>query len=76
MVDRIIAASPGLGVLDVGTGTGIAARQFRASGCRVLGVIHLPVHASWLDQCEIYFSIVQRKVVNPGDFTDTDQITD
>ncbi|MDQ2729911.1 MAG: hypothetical protein M3Y91_19130, partial [Actinomycetota bacterium] len=59
-----------------GTGTGIAARQFRASGCRVLGVIHLPVHASWLDQCEIYFSIVQRKVVNPGDFTDLAQITD
>jgi DDE superfamily endonuclease len=37
-------------------------------------LIHLPVHASWLDQAEIYFSIVQRKVVNPNDFTDTDQI--
>ena len=39
-----------------------------------LRLIHLPVHASWLDQCEIYFSIVQRKVVNPNDFTDLDQI--
>lgn len=39
-----------------------------------LRLIHLPVHASWLDQCEIYFSIVQRKVVNPNDFTDVDQI--
>jgi DDE superfamily endonuclease len=39
-----------------------------------LRLIHLPVHASWLDQCEIYFSIVQRKVVNPNDFFDTDQI--
>jgi hypothetical protein len=39
-----------------------------------LRLIHLPVHASWLDQCEIYFSIVQRKVVNPNSFTDTDQI--
>ena len=39
-----------------------------------LQLIHLPVHASWLDQCEIYFSIVQRKVVNPNDFTDLDQI--
>ncbi len=38
MVDRIIAASPGPDVLDVGTGTGIAARQFQAAGCRVLGV--------------------------------------
>ena len=34
-----------------------------------LRLIHLPVHASWLDQCEIYFSVVQRKVVNPNDFT-------
>ena len=33
-------------------------------------LIHLPVHASWLDQAEIYFSVVQRKVVNPNDFTD------
>ncbi len=41
-----------------------------------LRLIHLPVHASWLDQCEIYFSIVQRKVVNPNDFTDLAQITD
>jgi SAM-dependent methyltransferase len=38
MVDRIVAASPGPEVLDVGIGTGIAARQFRAAGCRVLGV--------------------------------------
>jgi SAM-dependent methyltransferase len=38
MVDRIIAASPGRNVVDVGTGTGIAARQFRAAGCTVLGV--------------------------------------
>jgi hypothetical protein len=33
-----------------------------------LRLIDLPVHASWLDQAEIYFSIVQRKVVNPNDF--------
>jgi SAM-dependent methyltransferase len=38
MVDRIIAASPGPDVLDVGIGTGIEARQFQAVGCRVLGV--------------------------------------
>jgi 2-polyprenyl-3-methyl-5-hydroxy-6-metoxy-1,4-benzoquinol methylase len=38
LVDRIMAASPGPGVLDVGCGTGIAARQFQAAGCRVLGV--------------------------------------
>lgn len=38
MVDAIIAASPGPKVLDVGIGTGIAARQFAAHGCTVLGV--------------------------------------
>jgi SAM-dependent methyltransferase len=37
-VERIVATSPGPGVLDVGCGTGIAARQFQAAGCRVLGV--------------------------------------
>ncbi|MEU8383303.1 class I SAM-dependent methyltransferase [Streptosporangium sp. NPDC048865] len=38
MVDRIVAASPGPAVLDVGCGTGIEARQFQAAGCEVLGV--------------------------------------
>ena len=38
MVQRIVRSSPGRDVLDVGCGTGIAARQFRAAGCRVLGV--------------------------------------
>jgi SAM-dependent methyltransferase len=38
MVERIVAASPGRDVLDVGCGTGIAARQFQAAGCTVLGV--------------------------------------
>ncbi|WP_169948497.1 class I SAM-dependent methyltransferase [Microbispora sp. H11081] len=38
MIERIVAASPGRDVLDVGCGTGIAARQFRAAGCAVLGV--------------------------------------
>ncbi|HEY4024245.1 MAG TPA: class I SAM-dependent methyltransferase [Pseudonocardiaceae bacterium] len=38
MVQRIVAAAPGSDVLDVGCGTGIAARQFQAAGCTVLGV--------------------------------------
>lgn len=38
MVERIITASPGRHVLDVGCGTGIQARQFQAAGCTVLGV--------------------------------------
>jgi DDE superfamily endonuclease len=41
-----------------------------------LRLIHLPVHASWLNQFEIYFSIVQRKVVSPNDFENLEQITE
>jgi hypothetical protein len=33
-------------------------------------VVHTPVHASWLNQVEIYFSIIQRKVLTPNDFAD------
>jgi hypothetical protein len=39
-------------------------------------MVHTPVHASWLNQVEIYFSIVQRKVVTPNDFTSLDQVED
>jgi len=38
LVDRVIAASPGTDVLDVGIGTGVSAQPFLAGGCRVLGV--------------------------------------
>ncbi len=38
LVAAVADAAPGPDVLDVGCGTGIAARQFRAAGCRVLGV--------------------------------------
>jgi len=38
MIKRIVEASPGPRFLDVGTGTGIAARQLQAAGCHILGV--------------------------------------
>jgi DDE superfamily endonuclease len=34
-----------------------------------LRVVHGPIHASWLNQIEIYFSIIQRKVLTPNDFS-------
>ncbi|MFD5063533.1 MULTISPECIES: IS630 family transposase [unclassified Streptomyces] len=37
-------------------------------------MVHTPVHASWTNQIEIFFSVLQRKVVAPNDFTDLDQI--
>ncbi|MGW1093349.1 IS630 family transposase [Streptomyces sp. NPDC002596] len=39
-------------------------------------LVHTPVHASWTNQIEIFFSIVQRKVVSPNDFTDLIQVRD
>lgn len=38
LIDRIVQSAPGSSLLDVGCGTGIAARQFQAAGSRVLGV--------------------------------------
>jgi transposase len=38
-------------------------------------LVHLPIHASWLNQVEIYFSILQRKAINPNDFTDLDELS-
>ncbi len=37
-------------------------------------LVHLPVHASWLNQVEIYFSILQRKAISPGDFADLNDL--
>jgi hypothetical protein len=37
-----------------------------------LVLVHLPIHASWLNQIEIYFSILQRKALTPDDFSTFD----
>jgi hypothetical protein len=37
-------------------------------------LIHTPVHASWLNQVEIYFSVVQRSVLTPNDFQDLHEV--
>jgi transposase len=39
-------------------------------------LVHLPVHASWLNQVEIYFSILQRKAISPNDFRDLDDLAE
>ena len=38
-------------------------------------MIHTPVHASWLNQIEIFFSIIQKKVVSPNDFASLDELS-
>jgi transposase len=38
-------------------------------------MIHTPVHASWLNQIEIFFSVIQKKVVTPNDFSSLQQLS-
>ena len=38
-------------------------------------MIHTPVHASWLNQIEIFFSVIQKKVVSPNDFASLEQLS-
>jgi hypothetical protein len=37
-------------------------------------LVHTPVHASWLNQVEVYFSIIQRKVLTPNDFASLEEV--
>ncbi len=41
-----------------------------------LRLIHLPIHASWLNQIELYFSIVQRKALTPNEFDSLDELAE
>jgi len=52
-----------------------AARRMKEWDKRAV-LVNLPVHASWLDQAEIYFSVVQRKALTPNDLPDTAAVTD
>jgi hypothetical protein len=56
-------------VVDNGSShRGEAARRRLARSCKRAVLVHAPVHASWLNQVEVYFANVQRKVVTPNDF--------
>jgi hypothetical protein len=39
-------------------------------------MVHLPIHASWLNQIEIYFSVIQRKVLTPNDLKSLNELKD
>jgi hypothetical protein len=56
-------------VVDNGSShAGMASIKRLEGRWRNLRLIHLPVHASWLNQIEIYFSILQRKALTPRQF--------
>jgi hypothetical protein len=77
LVDQVMAQEPYRAaprvfwIVDNGSshrGAASVERLQRRYPNRIL--VHLPTHASWLNQIEIYFSIVQRKVLTPNDFPD------
>jgi transposase len=39
-------------------------------------MVHTPVHASWLNQIEIFFSVIQKKVVSPNDFPSLEKLSE
>lgn len=55
-------------VMDDGSSHRGQASVHRLTQAYPLVPVHAPIHASWLSQIEIYFSIVQRKVLTPTDF--------
>jgi hypothetical protein len=77
LVDQVMAQEPYRSaprvfwIVDNGSShRGAAACQRLQARYPALILVHLPTHASWLNQIEIYFSIVQRKVLTPNDFPD------
>jgi hypothetical protein len=77
LVDQVLAQEPYRSaarlfwIVDNGSShRGEAARQRLHQLDSRIQLVHTPVHASWLNQVEIYFSIIQRKVLTPNDFAD------
>ena len=54
-------------------GQAAATRLARAHPNAIM--IHTPLHASWLNQIEIFFSVIQKKVVTPNDFASLGELT-
>jgi hypothetical protein len=81
LVDQVMAVEPYrtarrvFWVVDNGSshrGQAAVKRLRRAWPNAIL--VHTPLHASWLNQVEIYFSIIQRKVLTPNDFASLDEV--
>lgn len=57
-------------------GSSLAAAERLAKRWPNLILVHLPIHASWLNQIEIVFSILQRKVLRPNAFESLFELED
>ena len=70
------SAQRGFWIVDNGSShRGAAAVKRLQDAYPNLRLVHLPVHASWLNQVEIYFSVIQRKVLTPNDFTSLNEVS-
>jgi hypothetical protein len=81
MVDPVLASSPYdraerlFIVVDNGSSPrGEASSQRMQKRDQRITLLHTPGHASWLNQVEIYFSIIQRKVLTPNQFPNLDAV--
>jgi transposase len=81
LVRRVMTAEPYRSarrvfwVVDNGSShAGAASIRRMAQTWPSVTLVHLPVHASWLNQIEIVFSVISRKVVRPADFADLDAL--
>jgi hypothetical protein len=64
-------------IVDNGTThRGAAAVERLQRQHRNLVLVHGPIHASWLNQIEVYFSILQRKALTPPDFASLDDLAE
>jgi len=81
LVDQVMGAEPYRSarrvfwVLDNGSShRGQAAVTRLTEAYPRLVPVHLPIHASWLNQVEIYFSILERKVLTPADAASLEEL--
>jgi hypothetical protein len=83
LVDQVMTVEPYLSartvywIVDNGSShAGKSSIRRLESAYPNLRLIHLPVHASWLNQIELYFSIVQRKALTPNEFDSLDALAE
>ncbi len=75
LVDQVMSQEPYRSarrvfwIMDNGSShRGASSDDRLANRWKTIVPVHTPIYASWLNQIEIYFSILQRKVLTPGDF--------
>jgi hypothetical protein len=83
LVDQVMTAEPYASarrvfwIVDNGCShRGTASVERLAAAYPNLVLVHLPIHASWLNQVEVYFSVVQRKALTPNDFASLEELAE